>query len=399
MGERPVILILSSRFAPAFKAGGPIQSLHALVNRLSGEFRFKVLTRDRDTGETRPFPGIPAGAWRAVDGAEVLYMPPGPARGLRLIREIRAAPHRLLYINSFFDPLFTLLPLLALKAGLLKHGPVVLAPRGELAAGALAQKRFKKWFFLRVLRGLGLYRDVVWHATCEEERQEILEAFPGLSAGRIVVARNLAMEPPAAPAAPARPPKRAGVLRAVFVSRISPKKNLGRAIALLARVKGRVSLDVFGNLSDPAYWHQCLDEAARHPELTVVYQGAIPHETVVARLRDYDVFLFPTLGENFGHVILESLLAGCPVCVSTATPWQTLEAEGAGWVIPLEREEAFVRVLQEAADMDEPAHAKRRESAVRVGREALHDRRPVEDNLRLFQEALRPPKPGDPHAG
>jgi hypothetical protein len=36
---------------------------------------------------------------------------------------------------------------------------------------------------------------------------------------------------------------------------------------------------------------------------------------------------------------------------------------------------------------------------VRVGREALHDRRPVEDNLRLFQEALRPPKPGDPHAG
>lgn len=388
MGERPVILILSSRFAPAFKAGGPIQSLHALVNRLSGEFRFKVLTRDRDTGETRPFPGIPAGAWRAVDGAEVLYMPPGPARGLRLIREIRAAPHRLLYINSFFDPLFTLLPLLALKAGLLKHGPVVLAPRGELAAGALAQKRFKKWFFLRVLRGLGLYRDVVWHATCEEERQEILEAFPGLSAGRIVVARNMAMEPPAAPAAPHRPPKRAGVLRAVFISRISPKKNLVKAVEWLGRVQGQVSLDVFGNISDPSYWRQCLAEASRSPNVQIVYQGAIPHESVVKRLSEYDVFVFPTLGENFGHVILESLLAACPVIISPFTPWRNIEKVFAGWVVPLEPESKPVAILQQIADMREDEHAEWRRGAAREGRRILDERAPSEEHVKMFKKAL-----------
>jgi hypothetical protein len=45
-------------------------------------------------------------------------------------------------------------------------------------------------------------------------------------------------------------------------------------------------------------------------------------------LAEYDLFLFPTLGENYGHVISEALASGCPVVISDQTPWRNLEAEG-----------------------------------------------------------------------
>lgn len=133
----------------------------------------------------------------------------------------------------------------------------------------------------------------------------------------------------------------------------------------------------------------------------MTYQGVIPHEAVVERLSRYDLFVFPTLGENFGHVILESLLAGCPVAVSSVTPWQTLEAEGAGWVVPLEQEGRFVEVLQRVADMDEAGHSPWRDGARRAGQAALNDEQAVADNHRLFQDAARAGKttPGAAHAG
>jgi glycosyltransferase involved in cell wall biosynthesis len=401
--ERPVLLVVVRTFFPAFKAGGPIQSLQALVCRLSGTFRIKVLTRDRDSGESRAFAGIMSNAWTPVSGAEVMYLPPHATTIRNLIRLINRTEHDLLYINSFFDPVFTLAPLLARRFGFLSRRPVVLAPRGELSDGALAQKRTKKLLFLRAMRGFGLYRDVRWHASCEEERKEIIEAFCGDPdiENKIEVARNLAIAPSENKKRLPRPAKQAGALRAVFISRVSPKKNLAKAIDLLSRVRGDVSLDVFGNISDPDYWAQCLAHASRATSLRMTYQGVVPHEEVVPRLQAYDLFVFPTRGENFGHVILEALLAGCPVAVSSATPWQTLEEEKAGWVIPLDQEEQYVKILQRVADMDEAAHAVCRAGARRSGLTALNDEQVVADNLRLFQEAVRTEQKstGGHHAG
>jgi glycosyltransferase involved in cell wall biosynthesis len=45
--------------------------------------------------------------------------------------------------------------------------------------------------------------------------------------------------------------------------------------------------------------------------------------------------VLPTYNENFGYVILEALLAGCPVILSDQPPWRDLEARQVGWTIPL----------------------------------------------------------------
>ena len=52
-------------------------------------------------------------------------------------------------------------------------------------------------------------------------------------------------------------------------------------------------------------------------------------------LGKHHVFLFPTLGENFGQVILEAMTAGCAILISDATPWRGLQEKGYGWELPL----------------------------------------------------------------
>ena len=144
---------------------------------------------------------------------------------------------------------------------------------------------------------------------------------------RLHVARDLASLK--LPVASALPPKSAGRLRAVFVSRVSPKKNLLGAVELLSRVQGDVSLDIYGPIDDQDYWRKCQHAIEQFGGTTrVAYKGAIHHDEVVRVLSDYDVFLFPTLGENFGHVILEAMIAGCPVVTSDQT---ALSRPYSGW--------------------------------------------------------------------
>ena len=63
VGKPPRILMLVDHYFPAHKAGGPLRSVSNLVERLSDEFEFWVVTRDRDLCDAVPLLGIRAGVW------------------------------------------------------------------------------------------------------------------------------------------------------------------------------------------------------------------------------------------------------------------------------------------------------------------------------------------------
>jgi len=49
--------------------------------------------------------------------------------------------------------------------------------------------------------------------------------------------------------------------------------------------------------------------------------------------RSANVFVLPTLNENFGLTVAEALAAGTPVISTKGAPWSRLESEDCGWWI------------------------------------------------------------------
>ena len=130
---KPVVLAFVGTYLPGYKAGGPIQSVANLVEHLSDDLDFRIVTADRDMGDNAPYPGVAIDAWNTVGKAQVFYASRA-RRSLRgFARLMRETPHELVYVNSFFSPVFTQRPLLARTLGLAPRRPVVIAPRGEFS--------------------------------------------------------------------------------------------------------------------------------------------------------------------------------------------------------------------------------------------------------------------------
>src|SRR5579862_8316601 len=87
---RPTILAFVNWYLPGFKAGGPIRSIENLVAALGGEFTFRIVTRDRDFRDKKPFSSIVPHRWVRVGHADVMYLRPGLRGFLRAWRLLRS---------------------------------------------------------------------------------------------------------------------------------------------------------------------------------------------------------------------------------------------------------------------------------------------------------------------
>jgi glycosyltransferase involved in cell wall biosynthesis len=382
-----VIKVLSviDYYIPGFKAGGPQRTLQYLVESLGDEFEFRVLTRDRDLGDTVPYPAIQADTWQAVGKGRVFYTPVDRLSLTHMRRILRATPHDVLYLNSVFSPDFTLKPLLLRRLGLLRNKPVIVRPRGELNKGAIALKGAKKRAYLVLTRLLGLYAGVLWHASTVLEVEDIRRHFGDDI--RVMVAPNLSRPFSDSPARPCEKVK--GHLKLVFLSRISTKKNLAGALGMLDRLQGDVEMNVYGPVEETAYWEQCQAIAEQLPRnIKVRYQGPVAPEDVTAVFAAHHLLLFPTFGENFGHVIFEALAAGCPILLSDQTPWRGLQEKGCGWDFPLSDRDAFRRCLQECVDMDADAFNRLSQGARECALDYARNSGGLEQNRELFRAAV-----------
>jgi glycosyltransferase involved in cell wall biosynthesis len=318
----------SQVFEPGFRGGGPVRSIARIVDTVSEQIGVARVTRDRDHGSPTPYEGL-SGRWFKRGGADVFYL---GTRSLRqwakLLRELRRQRFDLLYVNSLWAPMFTILPILAVRAGLITADQVLIAPRGELSPGALALKGTKKRLFLRwwgaVLRDMA----VVWHASTPMEAGDIRAVCPW---AEVEVNGNQT----ALPQEPSLPDAvNTGPIRLVFLSRITAKKNLDLALCALSRVVSPFVFDIYGPVEDERYWDECRSIIRdMPPNARVTYRGEVHPDRVRETFATYDASVFPTRGENFGHVIAESLSVSCPVVCSAETPWTDLLASGGGTVV------------------------------------------------------------------
>ena len=379
------VLVLTRFYTPAYRAGGPVRTLTNMAELLGEEFHFHVLTTNCDVGTRDPLPVEP-NRWHRVGKAEVCYLSPDRCTLPGIGKAIRSIDYDILYANSYFCPLLTTYPLILRRFGRIPLRPTIVAPRGTFARGATSVgsslKHVKKWSYQRFANLLRLYDDVLWQASSDFEAEDIRRMY---SRGPVHVAPNLAAEITAEVSERRKEPGRASF---VFLARVAPVKNLAFAIQTIGKLQGEVCFDLYGPKEDAAYWAACQEQMGRLPSnVRVEYHGAVGRNDVSRALSSSDFFYMPTLGENFGHSIVEAMAHGLPVIISDRTPWRNLEAGRVGWDLPLEAPEAFVCVLQRCVDMGAEEYGQFAAGAHRFAQSQVNSREIVEQNRELFFRA------------
>jgi len=340
------ILIITPFYRPAYKAGGPIKTIYNFIDQLGEYFNLNILTSDRDLGDKKPFSNVAINKWINIEKANIFYASEKFRSFGKVKKAISLGNYDYIYINSFFSFDFSIKIVLLHKLGFIKN-KIILAPRGEFSPGALDIKGGKKNIFIFFSKIFGLYKNIIWHTTSEMESTHIRSIWGNNV--KIRFAPNLGSKIMLKNNKPVK--KQKGSLKIVFLSRISVKKNLIYLLEILSSnlLNGEIELDIFGSLEDKTYYNKCMSVIKIIPKnIAVSYKGLIKPEEVISTLSKYHLFFFPTKGENFGHVILEALSAGCPLLISDQTPWRDLQSKGVGWDINLENKKDFARIIEEA---------------------------------------------------
>lgn len=375
MNQKKNILIFIDWFLPGFKAGGPIKSVSNIINSLHQDFNFHIVTSDRDINDTSSYENVQLNTWLKKENYSIIYLTPDN-RDEWINIHLKETSYDNYYFNSLFSKYFTLKPLLILNKLANTNSKIIIAPRGMLGKGALSIKPFKKKVFLVASKILSYFQNVTWHATNQEEKNDILKKIGKES--RINIASNISLniikEKPIS--------KIQNELKLVFFSRISPKKNLLYALNLLKILEG-ISLDIYGSIEDVKYWEDCLKKIKEH-NINAHYKGEINPKDVNSTLSDYHFFIFPTLHENYGHVIVEALAAGCGLIISEDTPWRNLEKKGIGWDINLTDKEKFIQVLKLCIAIEQDEYNEIRNNCYNFVEKEINTTKEIEDTKNLF---------------
>lgn len=339
------ILIITGRYLPGWRDGGPVRSVLNLTEWLGDEYDIRIMCLDRDHGDTERYPGIRTGEYTRVGKADVWYTDAFDANRIRDL----AGDCDVVYVCGVYND-YARIAMGLKKSGKIK-APLFVASMGSFSPEAFRIKGLKKKVYIICMKMMRMFDGITWSVTSEREEKELKAVVGG--GVKCVIAADL----PRRGVTSHTYTKEENRLKLCFVSRISRKKNLALIPDILKKADTdcHIHLDVYGHAEDENYFRECsksLDELAKvRPGFTWEYRGEANSEEVPAIFADHDAFLFPTLGENYGHVIAESLAAGCVPVISDTTPWLDLDRQGCGYVCSPGDAASFARSVSELAGM------------------------------------------------
>lgn len=388
---RPKVLCFIDYYLPGLRAGGPIRTIQNLVSQLNEEFDFYIVTRAHDFLEKTPYENIIINQWNNFENSKVFYASNSMLSARGIINLLDKTPHDILYLNSFFSSVMTFTPLVIRYFKKNYNKPVILAPRGEFSEGALQLKKYKKRIYIIFANKLrGIYRNLIWQASSSNELIDIKRTLTNVAFdSNIIIAPDLL---PLFESSKINSNKlisrTANQLRIIFLSRICPIKNLDYLIKALIKVNVTVSLTIYGPVEDLEYWLYCKKLIKNLPKNVLVsYKGMVPHNEVLKVFSEHDFFILPTRGENFGHVIHESLISGTAVIISDKTPWKE-DKQGAVIVIPLDKINEWTAKINEIGALSDEKLINLRIAAKSYILNYLQNNSSKNDNRFLFQSAL-----------
>lgn len=201
---------------------------------------------------------------------------------------------------------------------LLTHTPFIISPHGSLEPGALKQKFFKKYFARKLFFNFFCSNASAFWACSEKELVSIKSLFvknrvdivsigvdtPPIEAH--LVAKNITN-------------KRKVIL---VISRISPGKGLLNLVRAWNLIRDDNWELIFAGPNEKDYQRD-VEEEIKKLDLTQSFKfpGYVDSQQKDLLYRNSDLFVLPSLSENFGIVVAEAMSYGLPVLTTTETPW------------------------------------------------------------------------------
>jgi glycosyltransferase involved in cell wall biosynthesis len=344
--------------------GGPSNALRAMERALAAQgVTVETATTDDDgpgrrSGKAGQGAILEEGAVRRyfAKRSEIYKWSPGFARWIARA----VADYDLLHLHALFSFTTTAASQAARRAGV----PYVVRPLGTLAAWGMQHRRpWLKRASLRMIEAPLLHHAAAVHFTSEEEMREA--AALRLDMRPVVIPLGVDM-PPAA----VHTPSADGSVRALFLSRLHPKKNLEGLLDAMAMLRDdlpQLQLEIAGS-GDPEYERTL---RARSDALgladRVNWLGFVEGDAKRRVFEGADFFVLPSHSENFGIAAAEALAYGLPCVLSSGVAIaRDVAAGGAGVEVAASAESIAVglRLIMPPA-----ARAPMQAGALRLARE------------------------------
>ncbi len=157
-----------------------------------------------------------------------------------------------------------------------------------------------------------------------------------------------------------------------FLALLHPNKGADMLLRAVANLRERLVgyKVIIGGSGNPDYVGELKDMVLKYKMDDVVdVCGPIYNEQKWFYYQHSDVFVLPTLNENFEIVVAEALASGTPVITTKGAPWHEIESCHCGWRIERNDEE-LVKALDNALDISE----QEREQMGRNGRKLIKEK-------------------------
>lgn len=254
--------------------------------------------------------------------------------------------------------------------------PYLITPRGMLRPWALNQSKIKKQIALWLYQKKDLREASCLHATAKIEADEIREL--GFENPIAVIPNGINLSEYSV----RKVTKNKTTNTILYLSRVFPKKGLESLIEAWAYIPKSERKDwemiIAGNGAEK-YINQLQSLIKKRLlENEIKFIGPRYGSEKVEIFHQADLFVLPTLGENFGMAIAEALACGIPVITTKGAPWEDLVTHNAGWWIDI-GVEPLAKALTEAMKLSD-------EERIRMG---LNGRKLVEENYSIESVAQK----------
>ncbi len=329
------LLHISPSYYPAFRFGGPIQSVHllnkALVKKgvkvdvlttnagLTQEQREKIKDKSIGNELTKEQSAERIAQWNDVDGVRVKYLSfVGYEHynfSLQMVKEIWKIidDYDLIHITAVWN-----FPVLAgAIISLIKKKPYIISPRGTIYKETIEFKStsFKK-LYLNIFAKHYLNKAAGIHFTTDDEKEKVTE-YLKLKALSFVIPNGIDISSIALSA------ERKAVINdkkyLLILGRIDKKKGFDVLIPAFERIASEfddLNLVIAGDDTAPyANEVKKMIEDLKISE-NIIFAGQVIGDDKWALYKNALMFVLPSYSENFGMSVVEAMACGCPVVIS-----------------------------------------------------------------------------------